>query len=125
MKQLQHDRGGVKHSLPEINGIQLVLFGMPNRTFGPCLAAMHRIRTKALVIQAPFHQRRLPAASLKPMGYSWSYLACRPRHLVDVWEPYTWGPHSSDASSDLFDEKRATWQVSRSSATKGLACSLR
>jgi hypothetical protein len=40
-------RSNALHAITETNRVYLVLFGMQNRTFGPYLAAIHRILTSA------------------------------------------------------------------------------
>jgi Protein kinase domain len=64
----------------ETNRIHLVLFGMPNRTFCPCLAAMHGVLIPVMQCGA-----RLPSS--KRTGYTRSNLACRTGHFVPVWQP--------------------------------------
>jgi hypothetical protein len=63
--------------IAEINRIDLVLYGMQNRAFGiwqPCIVLISVMQGVCLV-------------SGKPIGYSWSYVACRTGHLVPIWQP--------------------------------------
>jgi DNA gyrase/topoisomerase IV, subunit A len=62
-----------------MNRIQSVLFGTHNRNWGrilrPCIGSYSND------VSSPFC-----TASLKPIGYTWSYLACRIGDCVPIWQ---------------------------------------
>jgi hypothetical protein len=51
--------------------------------------------------QRPAEQALLRTASPKPIGYMWSYLACRMGQLSQVFGSHTQYPYSSDAAQDF------------------------
>jgi hypothetical protein len=61
------------------NRIHFVLFGMQNRTFDLRFGSHARVSICS--------DGGCVCPSLKPVGYTWSCLACRIGHFVPVWQP--------------------------------------